>query len=141
VDAVDALMVDVNHDNRLDLITLTSTAVTLTLQNADGTFAPPTTILAVKNGAALAVGDVNGDNNPDIYVVCARAGSTNQPDVLLIGNATGGFTKMAIPETTIGSGEAAYPIDWNNSGLTSFLVLNGAVPITGPVQLLTPTAT
>ena len=48
---------------------------------------------------------------------------------------------MAIPETTIGSGEAAYAIDYNNSGLTSFLVLNGAVPYTGPVQLLTPTAT
>jgi len=45
---------------------------------------------------------------------------------------------MPIPQTTQGSGEAAYPIDYNHSGLTSFLVLNGAVPDTGPVQLLTP---
>lgn len=141
VNAVDALMVDVNHDNRLDLITLTATEVTLTLQNADGTFAPPKTILTVKQGAALAVGDVNGDNNPDIYVVCGKSGANNQPDFLLIGDATGGFTTMTIPETTIGSGEAAYAIDYNNSGFTSFLVLNGAVPFTGPVQLLTPTAT
>jgi len=138
VSAVDAVMVDVNHDSRLDLIVLTKTAVTLRLQNADGTFAKPQTILKVDDGVALAVGDVNGDNNPDIYVVCGRTGSANAPDHLLIGDAVGGFTTMAIPQTTVGSGEAAYPIDYNHSGLTSFLVLNGAVPSTGPVQLLTP---
>ena len=141
VQAQDALMVDVNHDNRPDLIVLTKAAVTVSLQNADGTFAPPTTVLNVKNGVALAVGDVNGDNNPDIYVVCGRAGTTNTPDFLLIGNATGGFTTMSIPETTTGSGEGAFPVDYNRSGLTSFVVLNGEVPYTGPVQLLTPTPT
>jgi FG-GAP-like repeat len=138
VNAVDAVMVDVNHDSRPDLIVLTKTAVTLRLQNADGTFAKPKTILKLEDGVALAVGDVNGDNNPDIYVVCGRTGNTNAPDYLLIGNATGGFTTMSIPQTTAGSGEAAYPIDHNHSGLTSFLVLNGAVPYSGPVQLLTP---
>jgi hypothetical protein len=141
VQALDAVMVDVNHDSLLDLIVLTNTAVILSLQNADGTFAPPATIRTVKHGVALAVGDVNGDNNPDIYVVCGRAGSANTPDLLLIGNATGGFTTMSIPQTTAGSGEAAYPIDYNHSGLTSFLVLNGEVPYAGPVQLLTPTPT
>src|SRR4029077_20389526 len=138
VNAVDALLVDVNHDNRPDLIVLTKTKVTLSLQNADGTFAKPKTILTVDDGVALAFGDVNGDNNPDIYVVCGRTGTANAPDHLLIGNATGGFTTMSIPHTTVGSGEAAYPVDYNHSGLTSFLVLNGAVPYTGPVQLLTP---
>jgi FG-GAP-like repeat len=138
VDAVDAVMVDVNHDSRLDLIALTTTAVTLSLQNADGTFAAPKTILTVNGGTALAVGDVNGDHNPDIYVVCAGTGGSNAPDHLLIGNATGGFTTMSIPQTTVGAGEAAYPVDWNHSGLTSFLVLNGAAPSMGPVQLLTP---
>ena len=138
INAVDAVMVDVNHDNYPDLIVLTKTAVTLRLQNADGTFAKPTTILNVQDGVALAMGDVNGDNNPDIYVVCGRTGATNAPDHLLIGDATGGFTTMAIPQTNVGAGEAAYPIDYTHSGLTSFLVLNGAVPNTGPVQLLTP---
>ena len=90
---------------------------------------------------ALAVGDVNGDNNPDIYVVCGRTGGANAPDYLLIGNATGGFTTQEVPQTTTGSGEAAFPVDYNHSGLTSFLVLNGEVPYTGPVQLLTPAPT
>jgi hypothetical protein len=138
INAVDAVMVDVNHDNRLDLIVLTKSAVKLILQNANGTFAKPKTILTVVDGVALAVGDVNGDNNPDIYVVCGKTGSANAEDYLLIGNATGGFTTQAIPQTTTGSGERAFPIDYNKSGLTSFLVLNGAVPYSGPVQLLTP---
>jgi hypothetical protein len=141
VNAMDAVMVDVNHDSRLDLIVLTKTAVTLRLQNADGTFAPPKTILTVQDGAALAVGDVNGDNNPDILVVCGTSGNAHARDFLLIGNATGGFTTMSIPQITAGSGESAFPVDYNKSGLTSFLVLNGPAPIMGPVQLLTPTPT
>jgi hypothetical protein len=138
VNAVDALMVDVNHDNRLDLIVLTKTAVKLILQNTDKTWAKPKTLLPVTSGVSLAVGDVNGDNNPDIYVVCGKTGGANAPDHLVSFNATGGFTTQAIPQTTTGSGERAFPIDYNHSGLTSFLVLNGAVPSTGPIQLLTP---
>jgi hypothetical protein len=138
INAVDAVMVDVNHDNLLDLIVLTKTAVKLIRQNANKTWAKPKTILPVSNGVSLAVGDVNGDNNPDIYVVCGKTGTANAQDFLLTFNATGGSTTMPIPQTTTGSGERAFPVDYNHSGLTSFLVLNGAVPSTGPVQLLTP---
>ena len=106
VNAVDAVMVDVNHDSRPDLITLTPTTVAERLQLANGTFAAPKTILTVQSGVSLAVGDVNGDNNPDIYVVCGRTGTANAPDYLLLGNATGGFTTLTIPETTVGGATA-----------------------------------
>ena len=93
----------------------------------------------IKSARSLAIGDVNGDNNPDIYVVCGRNGSQNAQDDLLTGNATGTvFTPMTIPQTTVGGGDKAYPIDYTNDGLTSFLVLNGQVPNPGPIQLLTP---
>jgi hypothetical protein len=138
VNAVDAAMVDVNHDSRPDLVTLTSSALAERLQRADGTFAPPKTILTVKGGTALAVGDVNGDHNPDIYVACARAGDANAPDHLLLGDTSGGFTSQPIPETTTGAGEEVYALDYNRDGLTDFLVLNGQVPYSGPIQLLTP---
>jgi hypothetical protein len=140
-DAVDAAMADVNHDGRPDLITLTSTTLAERLQRADGTFAPPNTILKVQSGMALAVGDVNADHNPDIYVVGGRTGNTNAPDHLLLGNATGGFTTQPIPETTVGYGDRVYPLDYNHDGLTDFLVLNGGgdcANIPGPIQLLTP---
>jgi hypothetical protein len=138
VNAADAAMVDVNHDSRPDLIALTRGQLTERLQLANGTFGAPKTLLTLKGGVSLAVGDVNGDNNPDIYVVGGRVGGQNAKDFLLLGNATGGFTTMTIPETTVGGGTRAYPIDYTKDGLDSFLVLNGQVPNTGPLQLLTP---
>jgi hypothetical protein len=108
------------------------------LQRADGTFAAPKTILTVQHGASLAAGDVNADHNPDIYVVCGKAGTTNAPDYLLLGDASGGFTTQPIPEATAGVGDRAYALDYNGDGLTDFLVLNGQVPASGPIQLLTP---
>jgi VCBS repeat protein len=138
VNAVDAAMVDVNHDSRPDLITLTRNQLAERLQLANGTFGAPKTLLTLKGGVSLAVGDVNADNNPDIYVVGGRTGSQNAPDFLLLGNATGGFTTMTIPETTVGGGTRAVPIDFTKDGLDSFLVLNGQVPNTGPLQLLVP---
>jgi hypothetical protein len=137
----DALLADINHDSRPDLITVTASTVAERLQRADGTFAPPKTIITVKDGESLAVGDVNRDHNPDIYVVGGRTGNSNAPDYLLLGNASGGFTKQPIPETTVGMGDRAYPLDYNHDGLTDFLVLNGSgiggrAP--GPIQLLTP---
>jgi len=136
----DAAMVDINHDSRPDLITLTGGAVAERLQLVSGTFGKPKTVLPrIKKGVSLAVGDVNGDNNPDIYVVCGRLNNQNATDYLLIGNAKGlTFTSMMIPETTLGGGTRVYPIDYTKDGLSSFLVLNGQVPNTGLVQLLTP---
>jgi len=139
VKPVDAAMVDVNHDSRPDLITLTGTVLAERLQNQNGTFAKQKILLkGIKSARSLAIGDVNGDNNPDIYVVCGRTGSQNAPDDLLLGNATGGFTPMTIPQTTVGGGDTVYPIDYTKDGLGSFLVLNGQVPNPGPIQLLTP---
>ncbi len=140
IKAVDAAMVDVNHDSRPDLITLTGSVLAERLQLANGTFGKQKILLkGIKSARALAVGDVNGDNNPDIYVVGGRNGTQNAQDYLLTGNATGTlFTSQTIPETTVGGGDKAYPIDYTHDGLTSFLVLNGQVPNTGPIQLLTP---
>jgi hypothetical protein len=65
-------------------------------------------------------------------------GTANAPDLLLPGDAKGGFATMKIPEATVGGGTRAYPIDCTHDGLTSFLVINGQVPGQGPLQLLTP---
>jgi FG-GAP-like repeat len=141
VGASDAAMADVNHDGRADLITLTSATVAERLQRADGTFAPPSTILKVQHGMTLAMGDVNADHNTDIYVVGGRAGTSNAPDYLLLGNATGGFATHPIPETTVGYGDRVYALDYNRDGRTDFLVLNGggdSANVPGPMQLISP---
>jgi hypothetical protein len=126
-------MVDVNHDSLPGLITLTGTKVAERLQLVNGTFGKSTNIFTVKSGRTLAVGDVNGDNNPDIYVVCGRIGGSNAPDYLLTGTATGAFTPMTIPQTTVGGGNRACSVDYTHDGLSSFLILNGQVPNPGPI--------
>jgi hypothetical protein len=68
-----------------------------------------------------------------------KAGTTNAPDYLLLGDASVGFTTQPIPEATAGVGDRAYALDYNGDGPTDFLVLNGQVPASGPIQLLTPT--
>jgi hypothetical protein len=136
--ADDAVMVDINHDNLPDLITLTGTTLAEHLQRAGGTFGPAKTIMKVEDGTSVTVGDVNGDHNPDLYIVGGRAANANAPDYLLLGNTSGGFTTHAIPETTIGCGNHAYAIDYNKDGLTDFLVLNGCDHFPGPIQLLSP---
>ena len=50
VDANDAVFVDVNHDSRPDLITLTNNTLAERLQRANGTFAQPRTILTLQSG-------------------------------------------------------------------------------------------
>ena len=67
-----------------------------------------------------------------------KAGTTNAPDYLLLGDASVGFTTQPIPEATAGVGDRAYALDYNGDGPTDFLVLNGQVPASGPIQLLTP---
>jgi hypothetical protein len=139
IKAVDAAMVDINHDNLPDLITLTGSVLADRLQLPGHTFGKQKVIYSgIKSARSLAIGDVNGDNNPDIYVVGGRTGGQNAQDYLFTGSATGQFTSMTIPQTTVGGGDTAYPIDYTKDGLDSFLVLNGQVPNTGPVQLLTP---
>jgi len=139
IKAVDAAMVDINHDNRPDLITLTGSVLADRLQLANGFAKQKIIHQGIKSARSFAIGDVNGDNNPDIYVVGGRTAGQNAPDYLFTGNATGGFpTMMTIPQATVGGGDTAYPIDYTHDGLSSFLVLNGQVPNTGPIQLLTP---
>ena len=141
--AEEAAMVDINHDSRPDLVTLTLTQLAVRLQAADGSFSPPRVITSLRAGRAVAVGDVNADHNPDVYVVAGKGGSvTNQADLLRIGTPTGTFpTQLPVPESSVGQGDHAYPIDYNRDGLTDFLVLNGRDTNPGPFQLLSPAAT
>jgi hypothetical protein len=90
--------------------------------------------LAMRSGVALGVGDANGDGRDDIYVV--RAGTGNQPDMLLL-NRRGGrdFGRARIPQARSGVGDDVVALDHDRNGLDDFLVLNGRTSI-GPIQLI-----
>jgi hypothetical protein len=129
---------DFNNDGRNDLVGVNGRLLQLMLQQPDGTFAVKYRLTGLTDAVDITAGDVNGDTFPDLYLVQGRSGGSNAPDRMLLNKGNGyRFTSMTIPQTSVGAGDAAVPLDYDRNGLEDFLVLNGRpYPIRGPVQLI-----
>jgi hypothetical protein len=78
-------------------------------------------------GFSVAVGEVNTDNLPDLYVMRGQnAAGANAPDEVYLNDGAGtSFIPMAsIPSTRYGEADSVAPLDYDGNGLTDFLVLN-----------------
>ena len=63
-------------------------------------------------------------------------GTSNTPDLVYLNNGSGNnFTQISVPSTSQGEAESVWPIDYDENGLTDFLVLNGHNE-PGPVQII-----
>jgi hypothetical protein len=136
VPALDAAFADLNGDGLLDIVLVTGTHLFVYLQNPDHTFTKSFG-MRLSGGASVGVGDVNGDGSPDLLVTqSGRKGASGQ-DLMLLNNGSGTrFTEMPIPQVADGFGSAVYPIDFEDNGLTDFLVLNGNEKAPGPLELI-----
>jgi hypothetical protein len=89
---------DLNHDGRMDLVAVDIFGAGVYLGNGDGTFKNPQKYPAGGNAEfdQGAVGDINGDGNPDIAMVGLNG--VEGPDLLstLLGNGDGTFQKASV---------------------------------------------
>jgi hypothetical protein len=84
---------DFNNDSRLDKAELTSpTTITVSLQNADGTYTVSSVLTLAKNKTTTDVyaADVNGDGNQDI-VAGSGSGGPKFSSSTFLGNGDGTF--------------------------------------------------
>ena len=132
-DEMDAELVDLNKDGKLDLVQLSETKLKVSLQKK-GKF-KKVFERNLTEGQAIASGDVNGDGRGDLYLMRSSNGR-NVPDVMLINRRDGRrWSSMIIPQVSAGAGDDAYAIDYDGNGLDDFLVLNGH-NLRGPTQLI-----
>src|SRR5207302_182670 len=124
---------DVNRDGRLDLAVAHSGStlgtVAVLLGNGDGTFQAPRNFSTGQGSLSVAVGDVNGDGQPDLAV--ANSGSPLGTVAVLLGNGDGTF--QAPRNFAAGTGPLSVAVgDVNGDGQPDLAVANYDFNIHGP---------
>src|SRR5712692_693007 len=116
---------DYNGDGRLDLAVLNANdTVSVLLGNGDGTFQAHVDYTTGNGAIALRLGDVNGDQRPDLIVLQAGAGSVG----ILLANGDGTFQNHADHSTGSNPGSLAV-LDVNGDGKLDLVMSVGFLGI------------
>jgi hypothetical protein len=138
---------DLSGDGLLDVVLVHPGFTEVRLGDASGGFGGSVWQRTVELGHGLAVGDVDGRDGPDVYVVLGCVERENVPDLLLLNGGDGrSWTEAALPVLPdgelAGCGDTAAMTDFDRDGLQDVVVLNGGgnaqpLDLDGPDQLLT----
>jgi FG-GAP-like repeat len=140
-----AALAPVNLDARPDLVVLHQGHLRVFLQGSKRRLQrKPVFRERIKRALTFALGDMNGDEIPDVYVVRSspfdpqrpRDGQSDARDVMLASKKkTPSFTRVSVPSSRRGIGESVAAIDHDENGLSDFIVANGRFKAIGPTRL------
>lgn len=109
-DACGLVTADFNLDGRVDILHLNSQAlltssITILLGHGDGTFSSPLVLTISLVMDSLAIGDLNADGRPDLFVT-AHTDYGPQPyfRIVMLGDGQGGFTAGFVQQTADSAG-------------------------------------
>jgi len=140
--ATAARFADLDGDGRLDLVFTQEHELTIAIQGRAHRFSA---VLRrpLRHGHGLAIGNPDGDRDPDVYVVEGCVGGRDMPDWLFVVSRRGrSFLPRRVARAETGCGDTAEALDFDHDGADEFVVLNGggvdqSVMHHGPEQLLT----
>jgi archaellum component FlaF (FlaF/FlaG flagellin family) len=130
---------DFNSDGKLDIATagaegtpIPAGVVSVLLGRGDGAFSSAATYLAGKDDLGLAVGDFNGDHQPDLAIADAHGNEV----VVLLNTGAVSFaptTPVSFPSQLVGTTSSPHNVTLTNNGVTTLTI--STMRIRGPFQL------
>jgi hypothetical protein len=119
------LLVDLNHDGNLDLVTANfyGQSISVLLGKANGSFAPAVTYAPGRYPLQVVAGDFNGDDKADLVVLTFNQSYSAPAASLLLGKGDGTFMPpkpIALPSTA----QQIVAGDFNGDGLPDLATAN-----------------
>ena len=129
---------DMNGDGNLDLVFLTAAApfpansATVLFGNGDGTFRPGGSYEHFREGSFVAVGDFNGDHQPDLAVADDLGNAVG----VLLNTGVVSFspsTPLRFPRQLVGTTSPSQSVKLTNTGTSSLSIFS--ISVKGPFLL------
>jgi hypothetical protein len=129
---------DIDGDGLTDLAVMQPWRFRLFPGRRDGGLGPAAVSIAMRAGAWIAVGDLDGRHGLDIVLVQGCADGRNQDDIVLMARGDGTFGRRVLPGSPDGCGGPATTLDIDGDGADEVIIMDGAVGgPRGPVQVFT----
>lgn len=138
-----ARLADLDRDGDRDLTIVTERTLSVRPRVGRSRFGKPTLHRPLENGHGLAIGDIDGRDGPDLWIVEGCVGDKNVDDLLLLNDGKAkAWRRRPTPSHVRGCGDVAAAIDFDHDGAAEFAVLNGSgrdqpLGVRGPDQLFT----